>query len=121
MKEYQEKYQEENKLLQSKDIPTDEHILLYYKMYCKKFEIKYQDTWITDNVQPMIFEEWEKRAKEKTEMTEVKSGIGIVKTGGYQFMIPMTCDLMVGMPPNQVYLRNYDYRKMVEEEMEGAK
>ena len=46
----------ENNLLKSKNIPTDEDIEKYYKMYLKKLEL--DDQWTTDP--PMPFEEFEK-------------------------------------------------------------
>lgn len=104
---------ETEKLNDMENLPTDEEILLYYKMYCKKFELDNQDTWTT--LEPMPFEEWEKHAKSKTEVHKFKdSDFGFWKGGGYQFIIPHTMDTMIGFPPNHSYHRYHDYKGMVE-------
>jgi len=102
-------------LMNSIEIPTDEDILKYYKMYCKKFEMDNRDTWTT--LQPMSFDDWEKKAKEPTSI-KGKDGdtIRLMIAGGYLFIISRTCDTMIGMPPNQYYHRYYDYEKMIEED-----
>lgn len=118
--------QEELELLQSDEIPLEEHIWKYYQMYCKKFEMDNSDTWTT--LKPMPFEDWEKRAKTPTKRIQPKEGdFGFQVAGGYQYIIPMTCDTMIGMPPMQVYMRHHDYAGMVEadnqsfvEELESA-
>ncbi len=103
---------EELELLKSDETPTEEHIFLYYKMYCKKFELKTQEMWTTEK--PMDYEKWEERAKTKTEIHKGKGRFGFMVAGGYQFIIPMTCDSMIGIPPNQTYHRYHDYKRMVE-------
>jgi hypothetical protein len=105
---------EESKLLKSTKIPTDDHILKYYKMYLKKDEIEKRDTWTTK--QPMSFDEWKDRAKIPTKTEMISDNMGFQTNGGYQFMISMTCDMMVGMPPNHQYIRCYDYAAMVEQD-----
>ncbi len=102
---------DELELLNSYETPIDEHILLYYKMYCKKWDMKCQEMWTTEK--PMSFEEWEKRAKTATEIHKGKGRFGFMVAGGYQYIIPMTCDTMIGLPPNQTYHRYHDYKSMV--------
>ena len=97
---------DEQKLMDSNETPTDEHIMLYYKMYCKKWDLKTQEMWTTE--QPLALDKWEKRAKEKTEIHMGKGNFGFMKAGGYQYIIPMTCDAMIGLPPNQSYHRYHD-------------
>jgi hypothetical protein len=103
---------EELNLLKSEETPTDEHIMLYYKMYCQKWDLKTQEMWTTEK--PLSFDHWEKRAKENTEIHMGKGNFGFMKAGGYQYIIPMTCDTMIGIPPNQTYHRYHDYQRMVQ-------
>ena len=93
---------EETELMNKNEIPTDEHIQLYYKMYLKKDEIRKQGTWTTE--EPLSFEDWEKKAKGNREYDR------------YKFMIPMTCDAMIGLPPNVSFQRFTDYKRMVQNE-----
>ena len=106
--------EEEMKLLQSNDIPTDEHILKYYKMYCKKFEMT--DVWTT--IIPMTFDEFEEKAKRPTKVIHPKEGdsFSFMIAGGYQYIIRKTCDVFIGIAPYQTMLRNVDYAKLVEED-----
>ncbi len=101
---------DELELLKSNECPTDEHILKYYKMYLAKDRLEKEDTWSTK--QPISFDEWEKIAKRPTEIMDATDDIGFQINGGYQYIIPMTCDSMIGMPPNQYYHRYYDYVDM---------
>jgi len=94
---------EETERLRSNEIPSDEDILLYYKMYCKKFELDTRDTWTT--LKPMTLDEWE---------STVKDVDGLVF--GWRFMISRTSDVMVGFPPNCTFHRYRDYKAMVEAE-----
>lgn len=103
---------EESKLLKSKETPTAEHILKYYKMYLAKDALEKQDMWTTK--EPMSFEKWEATAKTPTKTVMISNDMGFQTSGGYQFLISMTCDAMVGFPPNQQYLRYNDYAAMVE-------
>jgi len=102
---------DEIKLLTNMHTPTEEDIVLYYKMYIKKFDIMKEQEWTTQ--QPMGFKTWEERAKTKTKITQIDKKLSFVMTGGYQYMIPMTCDVMFGIPPNQIYHRYHDYKSMV--------
>lgn len=102
---------EEIELLTNDRTPTEEDIVLYYKMYIKKFEMMKEQEWTTQ--QPMSFKTWEDRAKTKTKVTQMGKDMAFVMTGGYQYMIPMTCDTMIGLPPNQIYQRHNDYKSMV--------
>lgn len=107
--------QMELELMNSNEIPTEEDIWKYYQMYCKKFEMDNKDTWTT--LQPKPFEKFEKFAKTPTKRIEPEGSsdrFGFMVAGGYLFMIASTCDAMVGMPPNQVYMRYNDYASMVE-------
>lgn len=102
-------------LMNSIEIPNDEDILKYYKMYCKKFEMDNRDVWTT--LQPMSFDDWEKKAKTPTAILGKEDDkFRIMVSGGYLFLISRTCDTMVGIPPNQYYHRYYDYEKMIEED-----
>lgn len=92
---------DETKKLRSNEIPTDEDILLYYKMYCKKFECDSRDTWTT--LKPMSFDEWEEKVKDENGFTH-----------GWRYMIGKTSDAFVGFSNNMMYQRYRDYKKMVE-------
>lgn len=96
--------------------PTEADILKYYKMYCKKWEIKCENEWTTR--EPMSFDEWEKNAKAETKVSgnPKTQKYLFVMPGKYQFMIPQTCDVMIGFPPNHTYHRYTDYAKLVEED-----
>lgn len=102
---------DEIKLLANDHTPTEEDIVLYYKMYIKKFDMMKEQEWTTQ--QPMSFKTWEDRAKTKTKISPMSKDMAFVVTGGYQYMIPMTCDTMIGIPPNQIYHRYHDYKNMV--------
>lgn len=100
---------EESKLMQENEIPDDESISKYYKMYCKKFELDNANKWNT--AEPITFEWWEKCAKNDFEEEQV---------GGvcWQFMIAMTSD-MFSFDPNTgqaTMMRFRDYEKLIEEE-----
>lgn len=106
------------KLGEPNAIPTDEEILQYYKMYCKKWELDNADEWTT--LKPMEFDEFEKKCKSPTTVIKPKEDVGFafMVAGGYQYMIGKTCDAFVGFPPNQVMMRYRDYASMVEKEDE---
>jgi len=91
---------EETKLLRSKEVPTDDDIILYYKMYLKKKELEARSEWTAED--PMSFEKWEEIAK--------KEGYG------YRYMIGRTSDAFIGFAPDTVYQRFTDYKQLVEEE-----
>ena len=105
--------------------PREEDIWKYYQMYCKKHEMDNENVWTT--LEPMTFEEWEKNVKRETKIIQSEgSKFGFMVAGGYKWMIPKTCDAMIGMPPNHYYQRYHDYAAMVEvdnekfvEELEG--
>ena len=101
MKKAIEESREETELLQSGLMPTDEHILLYYKMYLKKFEKDQWSEW--DTAEPMSFEEWEERAK-----------MCLDTVGGYRFIIGQTMDMFIGGMGGSSMLRHTDYRRLVE-------
>jgi hypothetical protein len=92
---------EETERLRSTEIPSDEDILLYYKMYCKKFELDTRDTWTT--LKPITLDEWESKVKDTSK-----------SVFGWRYMIPKTSDAMVGFPPNCTFHRYRDYKAMVE-------
>ena len=86
--------------LNSDEIPSEEEVKKYYKMYLIKFKLDRKDEWSVET--PMPFEEFRKKSLTPTEtLTEDSSDFGIVITGGYLFMIPQTCDSMIGIPPYQ--------------------
>ena len=59
--------------------------------------------------------EWEKKAKTPTEILgEEGEHLRIQISGGYKFIIPQTCDAMIGMPPFNTYHRYQNYEKMIE-------
>lgn len=95
--------EEENRLLKSHVVPTDEHIEMYYKMYRKKWELDHEDQWETDAVKPMKFEDWEKRAKEN-----------VNTVGGYSFLISHTMDVFIGSCDGGSMMRYRNYREMIE-------
>ena len=96
----------ELKKMESDDIPEDEEIELYFNMYLKKFYKDREDEWSVEL--PMSFEEFNKKAKTKTEI--------ISEEGGYKFMIPQTVDAFIGFPPYTTYHRYVDYEKLVKED-----
>lgn len=102
-----------NKINRDKSV-TDGDINLYYKMYLKKWELDHEDEWITDKIKPMEFEEFEKRAKEKSETIMVTDKIGYYKIGGWEFLESMVSDLFVGIGPNRQMIRYRNYKTMVE-------
>lgn len=107
----------EIELLNSDELPNDDDILKYYKMYLKKFEINTEDQWTT--AKPRPFDDWERIAKTPTKRHISKnSKFGFQVAGGWLFMISCTCDAMIGIPPNQVYHRYHDYEAMVKEDDE---
>jgi hypothetical protein len=109
---------EMEKLAYIESIPTDDEIMKYYKMYCKKWQIDNADEWTTYT--PMDYEEFEKKCKTPTKIVKPKEdeGFGFMVAGGYLYMIGKTCDAFMGFPPNQVLMRYKDYARMVEEEDE---
>ncbi len=98
---------EENALIESGKMPTDEHIQLYYKMYMKKFELDRESNNDWDVSEPMNFEEFEKKAKSCLDTV-----------GGYRFIIGQTMDMFIGGFDGGSMIRYRDYRKMVEKEDE---
>jgi hypothetical protein len=105
LREGMKNFIEENKKLQGNEIPSDADILLYYKMYCKRMELKALDIWTTEK--PCDFEVWEKRAK------DIESNYG-----GWRFMISRTCDSVIyDSRTNQTtFMSHHNYRKLVEED-----
>ena len=90
----------ETKLMNSKDIPTDEDIELYYKMYLKKKEIEARSQWTTK--EPMSFEHWKNRATNVNNTSDMQYG-------GYLFMIRYTSDIFMGGTCSRIF----DYKSMV--------
>ena len=96
---------EESDLMRENDVPDDESIAKYYKMYLKKWELDNEDTWTTCT--PMSFKDWEKDAKsEPKEFGRVR----------WQFMIAMTSDTFMGFPGSNthVMMRHRDYESMID-------
>ena len=100
---------EETKLLRSGEIPTDDDILLYYKMYLKKKELEDRSEWTTH--EPMSFEKWEETVRSASTTPEGRNL-------GYQYMIGRTSDAFIGSPldGNMSYQRFTNYKQLVEEE-----
>jgi hypothetical protein len=108
MRESLKKSAEETMLLKSNEIPSDEDIDKYYRMYCKKFELDNRDQWNT--AEPMTFEFWEKCAKNDFEVEQ----FGRVK---WQFMIAKTSDMFSFDPSTgqSTMMRFHDYEEMIDE------
>jgi hypothetical protein len=85
---------EETSKLNSDEIPSDDDILKYYKMYCKKLEIDNTDQWTTE--EPMSYENFEKRAKKPKPESEDKTIF--VERRGWEFLIAMTSDAFMFNP-----------------------
>lgn len=107
LKESFRKSAEETAKLRSGEMPTDEDIDKYYRMYCKKFELDNRDQWTT--LEPMPFEEFETEAKK-----EEPDGISRV---GWGFLISMTSDAFTFDPGSgqSTMMRFRDYESMIEE------
>ena len=92
---------DETRKLRSDETPSDADILLYYKMFCKKWEMDNRDTWTT--LEPMSFDVWERYVKE---------GNGSSK--GWQYMIAKTSDAFMSGADGHSFMRYNDYKKMVQ-------
>jgi hypothetical protein len=100
---------EEIELLNSTEIPTDEEIKLYYKMYEKRIELLLSDNY---DFELTPFEEWEKAAKLPSRVHRNEK-VPYFEAGGYQYIIGLTCDTLLGNPPHHCYYRFHDYKTMV--------
>ena len=111
MKKGIEKSIEETKKMKSGEIPSDEDIKKYYKMYLKKFDLDNRDQWTTE--ESMSFEKFEKDAKSN----EKQEGI-IRKRQGWEFLIAMTSDAFSFDPVSgqSIMYRYRDYEELVEED-----
>ena len=89
---------EETKLMQSEEIPTNEDIDKYYRMYLVKFEEDNKDQWNT--AEPIPFEKFKERAKD------------------YRYLISMTSDIFSFDPVtgHSTMYRFRDYDEMIEED-----
>lgn len=98
---------EETKLLRENEIPDDESISKYYKMYLKKFELDHVDQWTT--VDPISFEVWEEGAKAD------KPEGHILPRVRWEFMIAMTSDAFMFDPSTGTssMMRYHDYEEMI--------
>jgi hypothetical protein len=109
---------EETRLMNGKEIPSDEDIDKYYRMYCKKFELDNKNQWTT--LKPIPFEEFEKKAKvapsqEKIPMDDGKEQLVINKRGGWSYLISMTSDMFSFDPVSgqSTMMRFRDYESMI--------
>ena len=102
--------------MESDDIPNDEEIELYFKMYLKKFYLDRENEWSVEV--PTSFEEFDERCKTPptTIINENGETISFIKPDGYRWMISKTVDAFIGFPPNMVYQRYTNYEKLVREE-----
>ena len=100
---------EETNLMNSGEIPSDEDIDKYYKMYCKKFELDNRDQWNT--AEPMSFEFWTKCAKNDFEEEQ----FGNV---GWKFMIAKTSDMFSFDPSTgqSTMMRFRDYEELIDDD-----
>jgi hypothetical protein len=116
MKESLKKSREETEKLRSGEIPSDEDIEKYYKMYCKKFEIDNKDQWTTR--EPMSFEKFEKEAKTLPEDTDLGDGMKLHKREGWEFLIAQTSDSFMFDPKTgqSTMMRFTDYESMIDKE-----
>lgn len=108
-----EKTINENKLLKSDAVPSEEDVIKYYKMYVKKFELdtKNPDHWSAEDDVPLTLDEWKAALKK-----HIESG-----GRGYAYLIANTSDLMIGFPPNCIYQRMIDYEELVLQEEKWLK
>jgi hypothetical protein len=99
---------EETALLKSDEIPDDESISKYYKMYLKKFELDNEDNWTTIN--PISFEIWEEAAKKQ------KDPESLFPRVGWSFMISMTSDCFMFDPESghSTMIRYRNYESMID-------
>jgi hypothetical protein len=108
-----ERGKKEGDYIKVNKIPSDEDIDFYFKMYLKKRELTDKEQWDTD--EPMPFKEWKKKAKTPTEYKSI-GDMTQISIGGWMFMVSQTSDGMLGIPPDQTYIRTVDYAKLVEED-----
>lgn len=102
-----EKSFEETLLMKKNDLPDDESIAKYYKMYLKKFELDNTDVWNVED--PMTFEEFEMNAKR--DIDEIGFRVR------WQFMIAMTSDAFMYTPGSgtSTMMRYRDYEELIKE------
>ena len=99
---------EETALMQENEVPDDESIAKYYKMYLKKFELDNADQWNT--AEPMCWQQWEREAKgdpDSNQFFRVR----------WSFMIAMTSDAFMFSPEDgsSTMMRYRDYESMIED------
>lgn len=110
----QEKSSKETRLMNSDEIPSNEDIVKYYKMYCIKFELDNEDIWTTNK--PMSFEEWEKKSKTPTKSEDLGDGWRFKERGAWEFMISKTSDIFSSNPVTgqSTMMRFRDYENMID-------
>ena len=98
-----EKSFEETLLMKKNDVPDDESIAKYYKMYLKKFELDNADVW--NAAEPMSWVQWEREAKGDPESNQFFN----VR---WKFLIAMTSDAFIYSPgagaSTMMRYRNYE-------------
>ena len=98
---------EETQKMRSNELPSDEDILLYYKMYCKKWELDNRDVWTTR--EPMSFDQWER---------DVKDVDDSLRYHGWKYMISQTSDAFISDADGHSFIRHNNYKRMVENDDE---
>lgn len=106
-------WNEDEKINDYKNLPSEDEIQKYYKMYVKKFELDTQNIWTTQK--HVTYKAYRERAKKLSEPVRLGKII-ITRPGGYQFLISTTTDSVIRQPDNVIFVRYKDYQAMVEED-----
>lgn len=103
----------QTRLMNSNEIPSDEDIDKYYRMYLKKFGLDNDDIWTTND--PMSFEQFYKEAK-----SEPKQEGLLPHYGGWKFLISMTSDAFSFDPKTgqSTMWRYRDYESMINRQLD---
>lgn len=103
----------QTRLMNSKEIPSDEDIDKYFKMYLVKFDMDNDDIWTTSN--PMSLEQFYKEAKSLPK----EEGL-LPHYGGWKFLISMTSDAFSFDPKTgQSTMWQYrDYESMINRQLD---
>lgn len=111
---------EMNKKIDSDEIPSDEDILLYYKMYLKKFELDRKNEWNVES--PLSFEKFQEQAK-KERKTIIDGELFFIENVGWSYIISKSCDSFIydTLTGKRMMWQYRDYKKLVLEEEERRK
>lgn len=98
-----ERSKELTRKLRSNEVPSDEDIKKYYKMYCIKFKMDRENAsyFTTYEESPMSFDIFEKQAKDTSQF------------GGWRFLIGNVSDAFMG--DGTIY-RFRDYESMIDDD-----